>query len=46
MWRRNIYMKLAKVKEMNFWQGHEAKFLSFMIIRKCGVDFWNWIVIS
>jgi hypothetical protein len=31
---------------MDFWQGDETKFIVLMIIRKCGVDFWNWIVIS
>jgi hypothetical protein len=47
-----IYMKLAEVKGAefcegaDFWHGDEAKFLVFMIIRKCGVDFWNWIVIN
>ncbi len=45
-WRRNIYMKLVEVKEVDFWRGDEVKFLVFTIIRKCGIDFWNWIVIS
>jgi hypothetical protein len=46
MWRIKIYMKLVEVKEANFWRGDEAKFLVFMVIRKCGIDFWNWIVIN
>ncbi len=32
-------MKLAKVKEVDFWQGDEVKFLVFMIIMMCRVDF-------
>jgi hypothetical protein len=36
--RRETYMMLAKVKEANFWQRDEAKFLIFMIIKTCGVD--------
>jgi uncharacterized protein with von Willebrand factor type A (vWA) domain len=37
-----IDMKLVEVKEADFWRGDEV----FTIIRKCGVDFWNWIVIN
>jgi hypothetical protein len=36
---KDIYIKLAKVKRADFWQGGEAKFLVFMIIRRYGVDF-------
>jgi len=32
-------MKRVQVKEADFWQGVEAKFLIFVIIRRCGVDF-------
>jgi len=43
MWKKiYIYMKLVEVKEADFWRRDEV----FTILRKCGVDFWNWIVIS
>ncbi len=32
-------MEVAEMKGADFWQGDEAKFLVFMTIRKCGVDF-------
>jgi hypothetical protein len=33
LWRRKRNMKLVEVKDVDFWQGDEAKFLIFMIIR-------------
>jgi hypothetical protein len=39
MGRKEIYMMLVKMNKGNLWQGDEAKFLDFMIIDKCGVDF-------
>ncbi len=46
-WRKYIYMMLAEVKNKDFLQGDEAKFLDFMITSKCGVDFFEiWIVIG
>jgi hypothetical protein len=44
--KKYIYMKLTEVKEVDFWWGDEIKFLGFMIIKKSGVDCWNWIIIS
>jgi hypothetical protein len=38
MWRKEIYMKLAEVKETNFWRGDETKFLICMIIKMCAMD--------
>jgi hypothetical protein len=37
-WRKYIYMMLVVVKGADFWRGDEVKFLVFMIMRRCGID--------
>jgi len=36
--KREIHMMLVEVKEADFWQRDEAKFLVLKIIKTCGVD--------
>ncbi len=36
--KREIHMMLVEVKEADFWQKDEAKFLVLKIIKTCGVD--------